>query len=121
MDPSTRVGAGIVARRLHVERRPDDHQARGTLGAHELGLGLCAHHPSAHVPLPLPIWQQPHPGLRAGCYRVCAINIFIWAFFWNKYAYSTPDDDPHCTQEEKAYINAGRPPQKEKLHFDRDA
>ena len=60
-------------------------------------------------------------GLRAGCYRVCAINIFIWAFFWNKYAYSTPDDDPHCTQEEKAYINAGRPPQKEKLHFDRDA
>ena len=58
---------------------------------------------------------------RAGCYRVCAINIFIWAFFWNKYAYSTPDDDPHCTQEEKAYINAGRPPQKEKLHFDRDA
>jgi len=55
------------------------------------------------------------------CYRVCAINIFIWAIVWNKYAYSTPDDDPHCSQEEKDYINAGRPPQKEKLHFDRDA
>ena len=52
------------------------------------------------------------------CYRCCGLHIFCWAIVCRKYFYSSPAEDPACTEAERAYISQGRKKETAPLVFD---
>ena len=41
----------------------------------------------------------------------------MWGYVWHKYAYSSPAEDPKCSEAEKVYISAGRKVQSKPIRF----